>query len=40
VLSKKPHTLTVNLDKVWEDYYDLLRKEDSDEESLVCGYSC
>lgn len=40
VLSKNPHTLTVNLDKVWEDYYDLLRKEDGDEESLVCGHSC
>lgn len=38
-LEKNPHTLVVNLDKVWEDYYDLLRKEDSDEEPLVCGYS-
>ena len=39
-LKKNPHTLVVNLDKVWEDYYELLRKEDSDEESLVCGHSC
>ena len=30
-LEKNPHTLVVNLDKVWEDYYDLLRKENNDE---------